>query len=293
MRVIAFETNGKPGLGAEEPNGRIRPYELTPDQAAAGALALVQAQAQGRVLRLADATLDQANLKPRAAFPRPHRNIFCVGKNYYEHAKEFAKSGFDSSAAAGAVPKAPIVFSKVPECVTGSGAAIEIDPAVSMAIDYEAELLVVIGRRGRSISKADALDHIWGYSIVNDVTARDLQGLHSQWLIGKSQDSFCPMASTAVTADEIDLADTRVRCWVNDDLRQDANTSQLIFDVPTLIATLSAGITLLPGDLIATGTPAGVGIGFNPPRYLKDGDRVTIEIGGIGRLENSVMTRPT
>jgi 2-keto-4-pentenoate hydratase/2-oxohepta-3-ene-1,7-dioic acid hydratase in catechol pathway len=290
MRLITFETEGKPGLGVEESNGRIRPYELTPDRAAAGVLALVQAQ--GPVPRLADASLEPADLKLRAAFPRPLRNIFCVGKNYHEHAKEFARSGFDSSAAAGAVPKAPIIFSKVPECVTGPGAAIEIDPAVSTAIDYEAELLVVIGRWGRGISKADALDHVWGYSIVNDVTARDLQGLHSQWLIGKSQDTFCPMASTAVTANEIDLADTRVRCWVNDELRQDANTSQLIFDVPTLIATLSAGITLLPGDLIATGTPAGVGIGFNPPRYLKTGDRVAIEISGIGRLENSVTTRP-
>jgi 2-keto-4-pentenoate hydratase/2-oxohepta-3-ene-1,7-dioic acid hydratase in catechol pathway len=224
----------------------------------------------------------------RAPFPRPARNIFCVGKNYYEHAHEFARSGFDSSAASGAVPDAPIIFSKVPESVTGPGAPILFDPAVSSAIDYEAELCVVIGKGGRGIRKAEALQHVWGYIIVNDVTARDLQGRHKQWLIGKSQDSFCPMGPIAATADEIDLGNTNVRCWVNGELRQDANTRDLIFDVPTLIETLSAGITLKTGDLIATGTPAGVGIGFNPPKYLKPGDRVAIEIDGLGRLENAV-----
>jgi 2-keto-4-pentenoate hydratase/2-oxohepta-3-ene-1,7-dioic acid hydratase in catechol pathway len=186
------------------------------------------------------------------------------------------------------VPDHPIVFSKVPECVIDPGAAIRIDPSVSPAVDYEAELLVVIGRAGRAIARERALEHVWGYGIVNDVTARDLQGRHKQWLIGKSQDSFCPMAAVAVTREEIDLAATRVRCWVNGELRQDQSTGEMIFDVPTLVATLSAGITLLPGDLIATGTPVGVGIGFDPPKYLKSGDRVAIEIDGIGRLENPV-----
>jgi 2-keto-4-pentenoate hydratase/2-oxohepta-3-ene-1,7-dioic acid hydratase in catechol pathway len=164
-----------------------------------------------------------------------------------------------------------------------------MEPRVSAAVDYEAELCVIIGQGGRGITKAEALAHVWGYTIVNDVTARDLQAKHKQWLIGKSQDSFCPMGPCAVTADEIDLADTPVRCWVNGDLRQNAKTRDLIFDVPTLIETLSAGITLLPGDLIATGTPVGVGIGFNPPRYLKPGDRVRVEIGGIGQIENEVQ----
>jgi 2-keto-4-pentenoate hydratase/2-oxohepta-3-ene-1,7-dioic acid hydratase in catechol pathway len=132
------------------------------------------------------------------------------------------------------------------------------------------------------------MNHVWGYTIVNDVTARDLQGRHKQWLIGKSLDGFCPMGPWVVTADEIDLADTAVRCWVNGEKRQDSNTRDLIFDVPTLIATISAGITLMPGDVIATGTPAGVGIGFNPPKYLHPGDVVRIEIGGIGVLENRV-----
>jgi len=223
-----------------------------------------------------------------APVPRPHRNIFCVGKNYHEHAHEFASSGFDSSAAQGAVPEAPIVFSKLPETVIADGASIKIDPSVTEAIDYEAELAVIIGTGGRNIAPADALSHVWGYTIVNDVTARDLQGKHSQWLIGKSQDTFCPMGPYAVTADDIDLQDTVVKCWVNDELRQESNTKLLIFDVPTIIAAISNGITLKPGDVIATGTPAGVGIGFKPPRYLKPGDTVRVEIAGIGSLQNPV-----
>ncbi|MDO8863798.1 fumarylacetoacetate hydrolase family protein [Haliea sp. E1-2-M8] len=225
-----------------------------------------------------------------APIPRPRRNIICVGKNYVEHAHEFSGSGFDSGAAQGAIPSAPIVFSKLPETVVAHGDNVIIDPTVSKAIDYEAELCVIIGKGGRGISRASALDHVWGYTIVNDVTARDLQKLHSQWLIGKSQDSFCPMGPIAVTRDELDLGDTAVRCWVNNDLRQSSNTSALIFDVPELISTISRGITLYPGDLIATGTPAGVGIGFSPPRYLQSGDVVRVEIEGIGVLENMFVS---
>lgn len=229
-----------------------------------------------------------SEVKLLAPVPRPHRNIFCVGKNYHEHAHEFASSGFDSSAAKGAIPEAPIVFSKLPETVIPNGAAITIDPRVSSAIDYEAELGVIIGKEGRSISKEDAMDYVWGYTIINDVTARDLQGTHSQWLIGKSQDTFCPMGPWVVTADEIDLSDTEIKCWVNGELRQNSNTGLLIFDVPTIIAAISNGITLKPGDVIATGTPAGVGIGFKPPKYLTAGDIVKVEISGIGQLENPV-----
>jgi 2-keto-4-pentenoate hydratase/2-oxohepta-3-ene-1,7-dioic acid hydratase in catechol pathway len=221
-----------------------------------------------------------------APIPRPRRNIYCVGKNYHEHAKEFAASGFDSSASAGAVPKYPIIFSKVPECVIAHRDPVKIDRSVSPAVDYEAELGVIIGKGGRGIKAANALDHVWGYTIINDVTARDLQGRHSQWLIGKSQDTFCPMGPWAVTRDEIDLQDTKIQCWINGELRQDANTRDLIFDVPTIIETISAGVTLTPGDVIATGTPAGVGIGFTPPKYLVPGDVARIEISGIGVLEN-------
>jgi 2-keto-4-pentenoate hydratase/2-oxohepta-3-ene-1,7-dioic acid hydratase in catechol pathway len=224
-----------------------------------------------------------------APIPRPRRNIFCVGKNYHEHAKEFARSGFDRSSSGGSdVPTAPIIFTKVPECVIGTGEPVQIDEKASQAVDYEGELAVIIGRKGRAISREDALAHVWGYTIVNDVTARDLQKRLQQWHVGKSQDTFCPMGPWAVTADEIDLANTRLRTWINGELRQDANTRDLIFDVPTIIETISAGLTLYPGDIIATGTPVGVGIGFEPPRFLKPGDSMVIQIDGIGRLQNSV-----
>jgi 2-keto-4-pentenoate hydratase/2-oxohepta-3-ene-1,7-dioic acid hydratase in catechol pathway len=155
-------------------------------------------------------------------------------------------------------------------------------------LDYEAELTIVIGKAGRGIKKADALKHVFGYTIVNDMTARDLQKLHRQWFLGKSLDGFCPMGPYIVTADELDAAKLDVKCWINGELRQNANTAQLIFDIPTLIETISAGIELRPGDLIATGTPAGVGIGFNPPKFLQSGDAIRIEIQNIGVLENTV-----
>jgi 2-keto-4-pentenoate hydratase/2-oxohepta-3-ene-1,7-dioic acid hydratase in catechol pathway len=285
MRLATFRSNGHRQVGRLTDDGQaIEPFDLGADSADAGLFALID-----KLPATAGAAIPLDQVRLEAPIPRPHRNIFCVGKNYFEHAHEFARSGFDSSAQSGAVPDAPIVFSKVPESVTGPGDPILIDPGVSQAVDYEAELAVVIGRGGRGIRKRDALDHVWGYCIVNDVTARDLQGRHKQWLIGKSQDSFCPMGPWLVSRDEIDLADTRVRCWVNGELRQDANTRALIFDVPTLIETISAGLTLMPGDIIATGTPAGVGIGFDPPKYLRPGDVVRIEIGGIGVLENPVL----
>lgn len=266
----------------------VTPLDLPEPAGAAGVAALIGRPlpaAAGAPLPLGEVTLE-------APIPRPDRNIFCVGKNYRDHALEFAGSGFDSSAASGQIPSAPIVFSKVPETVIPSGAAIRIDPAVSTAIDYEAELAVIIGKGGRGISRARAMEHVWGYTIINDVTARDLQGRFSQWLVAKSQDSFCPMGPFAVTADEIDLARIWVRCHVNGELRQEARVADLIFDIPTLIETISAGLTLRAGDVIATGTPAGVGIGFSPPRYLKQGDVVRVEIDGLGVLENPVQGAP-
>jgi 2-keto-4-pentenoate hydratase/2-oxohepta-3-ene-1,7-dioic acid hydratase in catechol pathway len=224
-----------------------------------------------------------------APVDHPRRNIFCVGKNYAEHAAEFSKSGFDSSAKEGEhAPEAPVVFTKPFTSVIGPGDAIPPHKDVVKQLDYEAELTVVIGKGGRGIRKADALAHVFGYTIVNDVTARDLQKLHRQWFLGKALDGFCPMGPYLVTADELDAANLDVKCWVNGELRQNANTSQLIFDIPTLIETISAGIELQPGDLIATGTPAGVGIGFTPPKFLQSQDVVRIEIQGIGVLENKV-----
>ncbi|MSR14233.1 MAG: FAA hydrolase family protein [Gammaproteobacteria bacterium] len=256
-----------------------------------GVLVALDAQGRQRPLARTGTTTKLAEVTLLAPVPRPHRNIFCVGKNYHEHVKEFANSGYDSSATSDAPPESPIVFSKLPQSVIATKAEILQDRAVSTDTDYEAELGVIIGTGGRNISSSDAMSHVWAYTIINDVTARDVQKNHKQWLLGKSQDTFCPMGPWVVTRDEIDLANTRIQCWVNEELRQNATTDMMIFDVPTLIATISHGITLLPGDIIATGTPSGVGIGFKPPRWLRPGDRVKIEISGIGVLENAIAAR--
>jgi 2-keto-4-pentenoate hydratase/2-oxohepta-3-ene-1,7-dioic acid hydratase in catechol pathway len=290
MKVATVLIAGERRVGQISEDGTsFLPFDLPISEAQDGILALIRRNGSGLPSTLSSIPLNQVTME--APIPLPRRNIFCVGKNYHDHAHEFARSGFDSSAAKGAVPDNPIIFSKVPETVVPSGSPVVIDPRVSPAIDYEAELAVIIGKGGRGISAKNALDHVWGYTIVNDVTARDLQGRYSQWLIGKSQDTFCPMGPVAVTRDEIDIADTPISCYVNGELRQSSNTGLLIFDIPTIIETLSAGLTLQPGDLIATGTPAGVGIGYNPPKYLKAGDVVRVEIGGIGVLENQVVER--
>ena len=283
MKVAVFRVGGERRVGlVDAGRATVAAFDLPAHEAADGVLALIGRETLPRTL--SPIPLREAALE--APVPRPRRNVFCVGKNYHEHAHEFAASGFDSSAASGAVPKHPIIFSKVPESVIAHRATVRIDARVTQAVDYEAELGVIIGRAGRGIARSQALEHVWGYTIINDVTARDLQGRYSQWLIGKSQDTFCPMGPFAVTRDEIDLSDTAIQCWINGELRQSANTRDLIFDVPTIIATISEGVTLQPGDVIATGTPAGVGIGFKPPRYLRPGDVARIEVAGIGVLEN-------
>ena len=215
------------------------------------------------------------------------RNIFCVGKNYRAHAKEFSGSGFEAGAVKGAeIDEYPAVFSKPPSTVVAHGDTVSLHPGATSAVDYEAELAVIIGKPGRDIAREQALSHAWGYTVVNDVTARDRQRNHKQWFLGKALDTFCPMGPWITTADELKADDIEVKCWVNGELRQHANTCDLIFDIPSLIATISAGLTLQPGDVIATGTPAGVGIGFQPPRFLRAGDEVSISIEGIGTLTN-------
>lgn len=294
MRLVVFKEAGSIArLGELSADGQlVHPLDARGALDTDGVLvALDDTGVTRRLGRTAEAPLPFAALTLLAPIPRPRRNVFCVGKNYHEHVKEFANSGYDSSATSDAPPEAPIVFSKLPQSVIACGEPIRQDATVSIDTDYEAELAVVIGRGGRNIAPADALSHVWGYTIINDVTARDVQKNHKQWLLGKSQDTFCPMGPCFVTRDDLDLAHTSIRCWVNDELRQDATTDMMIFDVPALIATISRGITLQPGDIIATGTPSGVGIGFKPPRWLKPGDRVRIEIGGIGVLENPVAAR--
>ena len=285
MKFAAFNWNGFKNLGKVFENGNvIQRFDLPESQIKhEGVTLLIDRDLPPTVETIA---VDQVDLL--APIPRPIRNIFCVGKNYHEHAKEFTSSGFDSSAAKGTIPESPIVFSKIPETVIGNGQPIKIDKNVSASIDYEVELAVIIGKKGKNIPVQNAQNHIWGYTIINDVTARDLQSLHSQWLIGKSQDTFCPMGPWVTTADGIDLNDTSIKCWINGELRQNSNTNKLIFDIPKIIEAISNGITLNKGDVIATGTPSGVGIGFDPPKYLKPGDKTKLEIENIGVLQNPV-----
>ncbi|WP_235890921.1 fumarylacetoacetate hydrolase family protein [Pararhizobium mangrovi] len=223
-----------------------------------------------------------------APIPEPRRDIFCVGKNYHAHAAEFHSSGFDSTSKE-ELPQAPIIFTKATTSVVGPDAPVNgsLDPTGS--VDYEGELGVVIGNRASRVSKAEAFDHVFGYVVLNDVTSRELQRRHSQWIIGKGIDTFCPMGPWIVTADEVeDVAALELSTTINGEVRQKARVADLIFDIPTLIETLSATMTLLPGDIIATGTPEGVGIGFKPPRYLAKGDRMSVSISGLGTLENTI-----
>jgi 2-keto-4-pentenoate hydratase/2-oxohepta-3-ene-1,7-dioic acid hydratase in catechol pathway len=289
MRFATFRHNHERFLGVVSDDGQtIQKLNLPAEQANKGILSLIDmaAQAQDPLQYLDTVSLPVSSVKLEAPIPLPRRNIFCVGRNYHAHAKELSGSVFKASNANPAVW--PIVFTKVPECVVGPADNVLLPGAVSSQIDYEAELAVIIGTGGKNISKENALDHIYGYTIVNDVTARDVQMRHQQWDLGKSFDTFCPMGPWVVTADELDGTDTRVRCWVNGELRQDGQTQDFIFDIPTLIETCSRGITLHPGDIIATGTPAGVGMGLTPPQYLKSNDIVRIEIDGIGVLENTI-----
>ncbi len=291
MKIVAYHLKGQPGVGlVSEDLQLIHPFDLPVTQCELGGLPIIEMLSRGDALPALMNAVAIDQVQVIAPLPKPRRNIFCVGKNYFAHAKEFAGSGFDSSAKSGGdIPADPIIFTKVPESVVGPGVAIDMPPAhVSTAIDYEAELAVIIGKGGKGIAAKDAMAHVWGYTIVNDVTARDWQSRHQQWHMGKSFDTFCPMGPYLVSADECDGTKTRVRCYVNGELRQDASTTDLIFDIPRLIETLSAGITLYPGDVIATGTPVGVGVGFKPPKYLVAGDVVRIEIDGLGALENPV-----
>ena len=211
-----------------------------------------------------------------APIPRPGK-IVAIGRNYREHA---AEEGVEP-------PPAPLIFAKWPSSVVGPGAEVRWDPDLSGKVDYEAELAVVIGRTARRVAVETALEHVLGYTCLNDVSARDVQFGDGQWVRGKSLDTFCPMGPALVTADEIaDPQDLAISCTVGDERVQEARTSAMYFGVAEIISYCSMSFTLEPGDVIATGTPAGVGVFREPPRFLGDGDRVAVEIERIGRLEN-------
>ena len=277
MHLVTFMHEGRPTVGiADEALSKVQPL---PANVAPDMLTLIAKydDIKGSLAGAAGAAIPLAGVELLAPIPRPARNVFCVGKNYHEHAKEFAGSGYDSSAKE-IVPEYPVIFTKPSSTVIGQGAAIPQYLDTTDSTDYEGELTVIIGRGGRGIKKADALKHVFGYTIINDVTARTLQHQHRQWFIGKGIDGFCPMGPAIITADAMaDPTKMHLKTFVNGELRQNASVADLVFDIPTLIETLSAGITLEPGDVIATGTPAGVGA-------VKKGDTMEGGVDGVGTL---------
>jgi len=221
-----------------------------------------------------------------APIPRPRKNIVCLGLNYKDHAEESMRAkGLPVE-----LPEYPVVFTKSPTSVTADGAPVPAHAGATHELDWEVELGVVIGTGGRAIPRARAFEHVFGYTVINDLSARDLQFRHKQWFLGKSLDGFCPMGPALVTADEIpDPQALKLACRVNGVTKQDSSTAQMIFDVATIVETLSRGMTLEPGDVIATGTPAGVGFARQPPEFLKPGDVVECEIENIGVLRNRIV----
>lgn len=298
MKLVSFAAGENTRVGVVSADGKhIVPLQTEDTRIASDMNELIALGSEGLGMvkqRLAKAERNQLiaidDAKLLAPIPRPNRNIFCVGKNYREHASEFNASGYDSTGGDQAVPADPIIFTKAPSSVIAPGDSIvsELDP--TSTVDYEGELAVVIGKSGRAISRHAAGEYVYGYTILNDVTARGLQFKHQQWFLGKSLDTFCPMGPYLVTADEIDdIGSLRLQTEVNGEIRQNARIAELIFDIPTLIETISRGITLAAGDIIATGTPLGVGIGFNPPKFLSKGDVVSITIDRLGTLSNPVV----
>ena len=291
MKIATFKHQNRRQVGIVDIEAQtVQPFQLRLHSAKLGGIKILKTLARGRALPALGEPIPMSEIELEAPIPIPARNIFCVGKNYLDHALEVSRSNLGSgSTSTNGAPTYPIIFSKVAQSVTGHKQPILRHVHLTQHLDYEAELAIVIGKTGRGISKENALDYVWGYTIINDVSARDLQKKHQQWMMAKSLDSFCPMGPWMVSKDEFDANDTSIKCWVNGELRQDSRTSQFIFDIPTLIETISAGITLYPGDVIATGTPSGVGMGFSPPKFLQTADEVKIAIEGIGELINYVQ----
>ncbi|MBX6746921.1 MAG: fumarylacetoacetate hydrolase family protein [Acetobacteraceae bacterium] len=297
MTKLATFTDAKgPRVGAVLEGGRVLDLTAAASGALAGrtqdmlalieggpaALAAVKALAANPP---AAAVREAGTVKLLAPIPRPRRNVFCVGRNYMDHVAEGDRTrGITQSE----LPKYPQFFTKAPETVIGPEDWIPAHAEATKWLDYEVELAVVIGKEGRDIPKERALEHVFGWTIGNDVTGRDLQRRYGQWFKGKSLDRSCPLGPWIVPADELDGLSTGIRCFVNGEKRQDSHTSKMIFDVKEIIHQLSIGFTLLPGDVIITGTPEGVGYAMQPPQTLKAGDVVECEIDGIGRLRNTV-----
>lgn len=285
MKLVTYLQNGVAQIGAVVDDSVFDLSEIAPDMLSfieLGDLGLTQARA---ILATARESTPLTAVKLLAPIPTPRRNVMCLGLNYADHTAESAAAGGTQAE----LPDYPIVFTKATTAANGPFDAIPYDASVSDRLDWEVELGVVIGRMGVNIGLEQAMGHVFGYLVVNDLSARDLQWRHKQFFKGKSLDGACPMGPWIVTADEVgDPHSLAIRCRVNGIVKQESSTKYMIFDVPATIMHLSKGLTLLPGDIIATGTPSGVGFARNPPEFLKPGDVVECEVERIGAIKNTV-----
>lgn len=289
MKIATIDWSDTTSAAVVLENGLAPVRALPGRESAVDALDLIEAPLTADEL----AALERGDSVPRGAavfrspLLRPPKNVLCVGKNYREHVAEGARAEGRTDFS---VPERPVWFTKPASALVGDAGEIIHDPEFTKALDYEGELALVIGRGGRSIPTDAVFDHIFGYTIFNDVTARDVQQAHLQWFRGKSADTYAPCGPWIVTADEItDPESLDLTTRVNGEVRQHDNTRNLLFGIATLVSNISQGLTLQPGDIIATGTPSGVAWGMDTPRYLTAGDVVEVEIEGIGRLYNTVV----
>ena len=281
MKLITFVTEDNPLLGTLRGDGVVDLASASNGRLPSDMLAFLQQGEPAMELaremeKDATVTLALSDVTLLAPIPSPPK-VVAIGRNYLGHIQEGSHE----------LPSEPVIFAKFPSAVVGPGAAIRWDPVLARQVDYEAELAVVIGRIARRVSAAEALDYVAGYTVCNDVSARDLQFRDGQWVRGKSLDTFCPLGPWLVTRDEIpDPHDLTIRCTVNGEILQDSTTANMIFRVSQLVEFISRAFTLLPGDVVLTGTPSGVGVFRTPQVFLKDGDTVTVEIEGLGQLTN-------
>lgn len=285
MKLVTYHHNGRMSIGAVQGENIIDLSAVATSMlhlVEAGAEGLAQAQGY---IGTAQQLIPLESVSLQAPIPRPTRNVMCLGLNYADHAEEtYATQGRQTQ-----LPEFPIVFTKATTAVNGPYDDIPFDAAVSEKIDWEVELGVIIGRYGRNIPRQQAMDYVFGYTVINDVTARDLQRQHRQYFKGKSLDGFCPMGPWIVTADALDPGQLRLTSRVNSVTKQDSSTQHMLFAIPDIIAHLSRGMTLLPGDIIATGTPSGVGFARQPPEFLKPGDVVECEVENVGVIKNRIV----
>ncbi|MBI4491618.1 MAG: fumarylacetoacetate hydrolase family protein [Chloroflexi bacterium] len=296
MRLVTFSAGDQPRVGAVVGDRVVDLHAASRGDVPADMLELIRAgsaaweQARRVAAGAAGQGLPLAQVRLHAPILRPPRNVFALGWNYLDHLQESMRARGETRD----LPQRPVFFSKVADCVIGPGEPIAIDPRVSQQIDWEVELAVVVGRPGKNIARANAMEHVFGYSVANDVSARDVQQRWhgGQWLKGKSLDTFCPLGPWIVTPDEVpNVQALRITSRINGQTMQDSNTRFMIFDLPTIIAELSLGLTLQAGDVILTGTPEGVGYARTPPIFLTAGDVAEMEVESIGVLRNPVVER--